>query len=261
VLSRARPYRLHIYLLTYTPLLLLADAHTTSVWQQHGLGLLTLGVLALSVRLAPPEQRRQAWLCVLVATGFEVLGSLVWGVYVYRFHNLPLYVPPGHGLVYLFSLTLAGTPLLLRHGRALALVVLALASAWALAGLTVLVPLTHRVDMSALLLPVLAWFLLRNARSAIFVGIFVATTELEIAGTIFGNWFWMPVVPWTHVTSGNPPAVISAGYSVIDGSVVLLAIWLDRLLSRTASVPPPATGQRRPRKASEFFLHPRSGGR
>ena len=38
---------------------------------------------------------------VLFATVAEVTGSLIWGVYRYRLHNLPLFIPPAHGLVYL----------------------------------------------------------------------------------------------------------------------------------------------------------------
>ena len=44
---------------------------------------------------------------VAFATVGEVTGSLVWGVYTYRLHNLPLFIPPAHGLVYLSGLALA----------------------------------------------------------------------------------------------------------------------------------------------------------
>ena len=57
------------------------------------------------------------------------------------------------------------------------------------------------------------------------LGEFVIVGELEICGTSFGNWYWMPVAPWTHIPSGNPPSVIAAGYGVIDGSV-LVVMWL-----------------------------------
>ena len=45
------------------------------------------------------------WPCVPIATLFEVYGSLIWGGYTYRLHNIPLYVPPGHALVYVFGIT------------------------------------------------------------------------------------------------------------------------------------------------------------
>ncbi len=154
MLDRLKPYWLHAYLLTYTPLLLLADSRITALWQQWALGLLTFALLYLAALKAPKEQRMQVWICVGVATGFEIFGSLIWGVYRYRLHNVPLFVPPGHGLVYLFGLLAARTPVVMKYGRRVGRVILASASLWAVAGLTVLPLITGRVDLQgALCLP------------------------------------------------------------------------------------------------------------
>ena len=230
MLERLRPYWLHVYLLAYTPIGLFADSRITAQWQQWLLGALTFVVLFLASLKAPREQRAQVWLCVGVATCFEIFGSLVWGVYRYRLHNLPLFVPPGHGIVYLFGLLAAGTPLVRRYGRSVAYVVLAIATAWALAGLTVLAHVTGRLDVQgAMCLPVFAFFLLRSPRWPLFAAIFVIVSELEIAGTSFGNWQWMATAPWTHIPSGNPPSVIAGGYCVIDGTVLLALRGLTSL--------------------------------
>jgi hypothetical protein len=228
--SRLKPYWLHAYLLAYTPIGLFADSRTNALWQQWLLGLLTFTALYLATLKVPKPLRVQVWTCVVVATGFEIFGSLIWGLYQYRFHNLPLFVPPGHGMVYLFGLMAARTPLVLEHGRRLAHVVMAAAGAWALAGLTILPAVTGRVDIQgALCLPVFAYFLLRSPRWPLFAAIFIIVSELEISGTSFGNWYWLPVAPWTHVPSGNPPSVIAGGYCVIDGSVLLAMRLLRRL--------------------------------
>jgi hypothetical protein len=227
--------------------MLALDVRLQDLRWQYAIGALTFALLFVAGRLALPEERRQAWACVLVATGFEIIGSQVWGLYRYRLGNLPLFVPPGHGLCYLFSLTAARTPLLRDHGRAAAWVVLGAATAWALAGLSLLPALTGRYDLlGAASLPVFAWFLLRSPRYRLFTAIFVAVADLEIAGTLMGNWQWMPVVPFTTVTSGNPPSVIAGGYCVIDGSVVvatLAAAWLwtrrPRLSRRPLRQPEP----------------------
>jgi hypothetical protein len=221
-----QPYWLHAYLLVYTPIGLFADSRITAPWQQYLLGALTFAVLYLAALKAPRGQRAQVWTCVGVATCFEILGSLVWGVYRYRMHNLPLFVPPGHGIVYLFGVLAAQTPVVQRFGRRVAYVVLGGASTWAVAGLTLLPVITGRVDLQgALCLPVFAWFLLRSPRWPLFAAIFLIVGELEIFGTSFGDWYWMPVAPWTHIPSGNPPSVIAGGYCVIDASV-LGVLWL-----------------------------------
>ncbi len=57
--------------------------------------------LALALCGVPPLQRAQALVVVVVASCAEVVGSIIWGVYTYRLENLPSFVPPCHGLVYL----------------------------------------------------------------------------------------------------------------------------------------------------------------
>jgi len=241
VLTRFKPYWLHAYLLTYTPLLLLADSRVTALWQQQALGVLTFAVLYLAALKAPKEQRLQVWTCVIVATGFEIFGSLIWGVYRYRLHNVPLFVPPGHGLVYLFGLLAARTPVVIQYGKRVAHVVLAGATTWAVLGLTLIPVITGRVDLQgALCLPVFAYFVLRSPRWPLFAAIFIATGELEIFGTAFGNWAWLPVAPWTHIPSGNPPSVIAGGYCVIDASVLLAMRGMAAVRAQVASFAKPA---------------------
>ncbi len=104
--------------------------------EQLLLGVLTAAVLGALLLLHPSAVRLQTLAVVGIATMGEVVGSLVWGVYSYRLHNLPAFVPPGHGLVYLAGLSLA-TVMARRPG---VLIVLAGAGAvgWGIAGLTVL---------------------------------------------------------------------------------------------------------------------------
>ena len=102
------------------------------------LGLAAWVALALALRGVSRVLRAQALVVVVVATGAEVLGSIVWGVYTYRLENLPSFVPPSHGLVYLAGAALAGAA----RGRVSQAVLvrgaLALVLLWGLAGVTVL---------------------------------------------------------------------------------------------------------------------------
>ena len=69
--------------------------------------MLTWLVLFGALTRFPVDRRAQALGVVAFATIGEVTGSLIWGVYHYRLHNLPLFVPPAHGIVYLTGLSLA----------------------------------------------------------------------------------------------------------------------------------------------------------
>ncbi len=55
-------------------------------------------------------------------------------VYTYRFDNVPAYVPPGHGLVYLSAFALGHAAFVQRHRRAARRLVLVVGGAWAAYG-------------------------------------------------------------------------------------------------------------------------------
>jgi hypothetical protein len=230
----ARPYLLLGALLLYTPALLYADSRVASVEQQYLLGLLTLALLVACTRSSPPPERRLVWLCVVIATGVEVFASLIWGEYRYRFGNVPLFVPFGHGLVCFFALRAARTPLMQRHGRSIAMLALAVAGLWAVAGLS-LIPWVFggRKDTGGgLLFPIFALFVLFSSRAGIFAAIFVATSVLELFGTGLGSWTWAVSAPVVEFHAGNPPSVVAGAYCVLDGAVLAAAALTARAAGR-----------------------------
>ena len=169
LLDAIRPYGMHVFLLAFTVVMLVADGVFGGLRVQLALGVVAFGVLWAFSHRVEGMQRIQLWLCVPLATGFEAIGSLVWGGYRYRLHNIPLYVPPGHALVYLFGITATTLPLVQKHSRQVRHTVLAICTAWAVAGLTVLQASTGRLDVQgALLLPLFAWCILRSGRGDLF---------------------------------------------------------------------------------------------
>jgi hypothetical protein len=228
--SRVSPWFL-VGVLLYAPAVLFIDGRLGAAWPwEYVLGAVTLGALWLWTTRLSPGDRAQVWLCVVVATAFEYLGSQVWGAYRYRFIGIPAFVPFGHGLVYVFAFGVAALPWVRRHERLFTRAVLGLAMAWALAGVGPLAAITGRVDTHGLLwLPIFVGVILFSPRRALFAGIFLAVTDLELAGTYFGAWTWLPWTPWAHVASGNPPSAIAGGYTIIDGSVLVLAGLLARV--------------------------------
>jgi hypothetical protein len=183
---------------------------------QLALGVLTGAVLLLALRPLPPLARAQALGVVAFATLGEVTGSLVWGVYHYRLHNLPLFIPPAHGLVYLSGVALS------RNLRERPVVWAAAAGAvvWAVAGLTVL----PRLDVAgALGVPFLLVFLWRSRWRAAYAGVFLVVAALELYGTSIGTWRWAPAVPGLGIPDGNPPSGVAFGYVWFDVMALLVA--------------------------------------
>ncbi|HLJ69469.1 MAG TPA: hypothetical protein VKX16_19110 [Chloroflexota bacterium] len=239
------PYTYQIMLVLVIPLAFWLDSLTRTVAQQDVLGACAWVLLVVFTRFSSRQERRQVWIMVGVATCVEVWSSIIWGVYQYRFGNLPLFVPPGHGLVYLFALRSVRTPLALRYARGLSRAAIACATVWALFGLTLEPALLHRLDlMGAMWWPIFVWFM-RKPSAPVFAAAFFVTSYLELWGTHIGTWTWQLYTPISHIPDGNPPSVISAGYCLMDFTSITLAAALPSmpLLDRwrTRREPEPAT--------------------
>jgi hypothetical protein len=216
----------------YLAALLAVDRQATYP-EQLGLGVVTWLVLGLALTRVSPERRAQALAVVVFATVGEVTGSLVWGVYHYRLHNLPLFIPPAHGLVYLTGLSLAVA--LKRHARALVLTAALAASGWGLAGLTVL----PRLDVAgAVGVPLLLVFLWRGRNRAVYAGVFLVVASLELYGTAIGTWRWARELPGLGIPDGNPPSGVASGYVWFDVMALLTAPAVLALVRRRAGRTP-----------------------
>jgi hypothetical protein len=187
------------------------------------LGLAAWVGLALALRGLPPLLRAQALIVVVVATCAEVVGSIIWGVYTYRLENLPSFVPPCHGLVYLAGASLA----VWAASRKDLLVRVALVAvlAWGIAGVTVL----PRSDVGgAIGAALLAVYLIRGRAPEIYAGVFLVVAWLELYGTAIGTWEWAVTIPGTGVPQGNPPSGVASGYVWFDIVALALAPALIR---------------------------------
>ena len=219
---------------------LLALDHFASYPEQLILGAVTWIVLAAALSRVPVQRRAQALGVVAFVTLGEVTGSLVWGVYTYRLHNLPLFVPPAHGLVYLtgFSLALA----LERHVRALVLAAAAVASTWGLLGLTLL---PRRDVAGAIGVPLLLLFLWRGRNRAIYAGVFLVVASLELYGTALGTWRWARALPGLGIPDGNPPSGVASGYVWFDVMALVTAPAVLGLVRRRRNSRAPQAKLRR----------------
>jgi hypothetical protein len=207
---------------------------TVSVWTVGGLwldsqvgatgqlllGILTAGVLAGLLALQSPDIRFLALGVVVIATLGEVVGSLIWGLYGYRLDNLPAFVPPGHGLVYLAGVSVA--TLCATRPAALLVVASAFAGAWGIAGV-LLLPATDVAGAigCAFLLAVFV-----RTRQPVYAGVFLVVAVLELYGTALGTWTWESTVPGLGLAQGNPPSGVASGYVVFDVLALSLLAWL-----------------------------------
>jgi hypothetical protein len=212
----------------------LALDHFANADEQLLLGAATWAILITACAPLDREDRARALLVVLVASCAEVVGSLVLGAYTYRLDNLPAFVPPGHGLVYLAGLRISQSGAVRRHPRAFVNGVIALVALWGLAGLFLL----GRTDvLGAITGTALIYVLLRGRASTLYAGVFLVVAFLEVYGTSIGAWHWAATAPDTAVPTGNPPSGIAGVYVLFDIAAIALAPRLLGALDRLRLLP------------------------
>lgn len=192
---------------------LLSDAHAT-IEKQNALGVcgwvFLLGLL-LGERL---EVKVQVGIAVIFATIGEHFASPYMGGYTYRFGNVPAYVPPGHGMVYLTAVALARSGLFQRYAREIAKLVIIVCGTWSLWGISGIPGQGDAVG--AMLFCVFLAYLFKGRSPLVYLAAFFITTWLELIGTAVGTWKWAAIDPVLGWSQGNPPSGVAAWYCLVD---------------------------------------------
>ncbi len=216
-------------MLTWVPAVLLVDA-VAGLGTQRLLGAGTWLLLLAVLRGETPTVRAQVAVVVVFATVVEYTFSGLLEVYVYRLDNVPAYVPPGHGLVYLCALALGRSAAFRAWARPLVVATVVVGGAYAAYG----VVLADRTDvLGAFWFGCLLLFAWKGRSPLLYAGAFLVVSYLEIVGTSLGTWAWQPYDPVTGAISiGNPPSGIAGGYAWFDAAALALTPrvlrWWDR---------------------------------
>ncbi|HUP98690.1 MAG TPA: hypothetical protein VM073_12140 [Usitatibacter sp.] len=149
--------------------------------------------------------------CLVYATAGEVFLSLVWRLYEYRLGNIPLFVPPGHVLLFFVGMQIAER-IPARSEWWIAALAAPLVAAFAWNGRDTLGPLLYGLFLACL------WL---SPSRRLYATMFVLSLAMELYGTWMGNWMWSPRVPWLGLTSANPPLAAGAFYCILDLLVVM----------------------------------------
>ena len=229
-----RDLRRFAVLLAWIPVILLLDSagrHGVSVGWQRLLGVGTWALLLVMLRGESRRTKAQVAIVVVFASLIEYTFAGALGVYVYRLHNVPWFVPPGHGLVYLGALTFGRTAWSQRHRTPLVIGTLLAGGGYAVWGAFV----SSRFDSLGafwfVCLALFLWWGRHNRNATVYVGAFVIVTYLELMGTSLGTWTWQLRDPILGIVAiGNPPSGAAGGYGFFDAAALLGAPWLERLV-------------------------------
>jgi hypothetical protein len=201
---------------------------TGSLAQQNFMGLIAWTFLFGLLMGENKEVRMQVIIAVAFATAGEHFASIYMQGYTYRFGNVPAYVPPGHGMVYLTAVALARSGLFLKYSRRIAAFVVLTCGIWSLWGISGYPEQGDQVG--ALLFCVFLIYLFKGRSPMVYLAAFFITTWLELIGTAAGTWKWAAIEPVLSLSQGNPPSGVAAWYCLVDavaigGAPVLLRVF------------------------------------
>jgi hypothetical protein len=188
---------------------LLLDYH----WLKYGQILVSAATWLMGLGLfmrSDPRARPALIACLLFATGGEVFLSLVWGLYEYRLSNIPLFVPPGHVLLFFLGTQIAAR-MPDRSEWWIALLALPVVWLFAWQGRDTLGPVLYGLFLACMLL---------SSSRKLYATMFVLSLAMELYGTWIGNWAWSAKVPGLGLATLNPPIAAGAFYCVLDLLVV-----------------------------------------
>ncbi|BBL34454.1 hypothetical protein Nstercoris_00690 [Nitrosomonas stercoris] len=217
VVHRKRDYWIAAYTFFCVAVSLLLDANGTLLLQNI-LGVIAWTSLIFMLRGENREIKMQVMIAVAFATAGEHFASIYMGGYTYRFENVPMYVPPGHGMVYLTAVALARSGFFMKYAREIAIFVVASCGLWSLWGISELSG--HGDQVGAILYVAFLIYLFKGRSPMVYLGAFFITVWLEIIGTALGTWRWAELEPIFELTQGNPPSGVSAWYCLVDSVAI-----------------------------------------
>jgi len=186
-------------------------------FMQYVLALCGWGFLLAFLKGESGYVRIQVAVAVSFALAGEYFASVYMKGYVYRFENVPAYVPAGHGLVYLTAVALGRSGLFQRHARHIAVFVVAVCAVWVVWGVSGV----GRLDViGAVLYLVFLGYLFKGRSPMVYLGAFFITSWLEIVGTTAGTWAWAEIDPASKLPQGNPPSGVAAWYCLVDAVAI-----------------------------------------
>lgn len=205
------------------------DHYATLPWQLVLSACAWLFLLMACVPLSGEERSRVA-VVIIVATIGEIVASVILGIYTYRLDNLPLFVPAGHGIVYLTGLRISQMRWPSANPRRFVVIAAIGLWTWGILGLT---GVLGRHDVAgAIGCAVLTGFFIWGRGRQVYAGVFIMVALLEIYGTAIGTWYWKPEIPGLGMPNGNPPSGVASGYALFDIAALTFGVGLARMAQR-----------------------------
>lgn len=169
---------------------------------------------------ATKRSKELMFYALLIGVAGECLFSLGFEMYTYRLENVPVYVPPGHAIIYIVVVYFCREAAVKFFRKKLEI------TFGIFIGIYSFVFLFFFNDVFGFVLTGLILFLLRNKprERLFFYTMYIVVVVLELIGTTYKCWVWpttaFGIIPF--LKSANPPSGISFFYFGLD----LGSLWL-----------------------------------
>ncbi len=180
--------------------------------------LMTIAYFSLIYRASDVYLRKLMIVMLALSTIGEIIFCSLLGMYLYKGVHIPIYVPLGHSIVYAAGYTLAQTKVVIRNTASLKIwfnIIFALL----FIGVTLFLK-----DYFSLISGVLFFVLLNKKNWNLkYSCIAFCVIYIELLGTSFGCWTWVPKI-FGVIPTVNPPL---GAIFIYAGGDVLLAKLVD----------------------------------
>jgi hypothetical protein len=157
---------------------------------------------------------------LLIGVAGEYLFSIILEMYTYRLGTIPIYVPPGHAIIYIVTVYFTRKAAIKYFKKSIekifTIAILIYASLF----------LIFANDIFGFVMTLLTVFILqfRPRERMMYLTMYIVVAVLEIVGTSYQSWYWpdtaFGLIPF--LKSANPPSGISFFYFGLD----LGCLWL-----------------------------------
>lgn len=229
IVHKKRDYLIVAFAFIAVSLCFLIDS-IASIELQYALGIAGWISLLGLLRGECEYVRAQVLVAVTFATIGEHFASIFMAGYTYRLENVPAFVPPGHGIVYLTAVVLGRSGFFLEYARKITVFVVLLGGIWSILALTGLIG--RKDEIGSILFCVYLVYLFKGRSPMVYLGAFFITTWVELTGTALGTWNWAAIDPASTLTQGNPPSGVAAWYCLVDAVAMVCAVPVLHSISK-----------------------------
>ena len=190
---------------------------------QYAVSAFVFGFFGFLIWKSTKEDQRKWWICLTLATLGEFVLSDLYGLYAYREGFIPLFVPPGHVLLYAAGLWTSA-----HLHKSIPWITLSLALIYS--GYC----LMNGIDQISLIFFAL-WILMffKAELRPLISTMLIMALAMEILGTGLGNWKWAGEAAFLNLTltQANPPFAVGVLYCGLDFLVGVLSRSTQKTLA------------------------------